>query len=360
MDQIDNLCNLPFAYHHIAVMPDVHQGYGMPIGGVLATDGVVIPNAVGVDIGCGMRAIKTDLRELSIPTLKQIMGVIRELVPVGFNHRKESNQKIATLNPSGPITEQQWVSAGKQLGTLGGGNHFIEIQKGSDGYIWAMIHSGSRNLGKQVADHYNRFAGVLNAKWHTKVEKKVDLAFLPIVDDAAHAYLAEMECCLEFAKANRASMMDSVKEAIGNAAPFKLLEEIDIHHNYAAFENHFNRNVLVHRKGATRARKDEVGIIPGSQGTASHITVGLGNPDSFHSSSHGAGRRMGRKDATRRLDLAKEIKLLDDAGVIHGIRNVADLDEAAGAYKDIELVMRQQEDLTTSTVQLRPLGVIKG
>jgi tRNA-splicing ligase RtcB len=204
--QCVNLANLPFAFKHIAIMPDVHQGYGMPIGGVLATQGVIIPNAVGVDIGCGMCSLKTSLTEINTYTLKNIMGKIREVVPVGFEHNKESQdeslmpEQIGIKYNSFPyVVEEQYKSALKQIGTLGGGNHFIEIQKGSDGFIWVMIHSGSRNLGKQVADYYNKIAVKLNERWFSKIEKKEELAFLPIETEEAKQYLCEMQYCVEFA-----------------------------------------------------------------------------------------------------------------------------------------------------------------
>ncbi len=361
MKQITNLSNLPFAFKHIAIMPDVHQGYGMPIGGVLATQGVVIPNAVGVDIGCGMCAVKTSLTELSTETLKKIMGGIRETIPVGFNHNKERQDK--SFMPSlerGCICEREYQSARYQVGTLGGGNHFIEIQKGSDGHIWIMIHSGSRNLGKQVADHYNKTAVKLNEKWNPIVPKEWELAFLPLDSNEGEDYLIEMNYCVEFAFKNRFLMMERVKEAFSKHVDCSFEPMINIAHNHARMEHHFGKDVMVHRKGATSARLNEIGIIPGSQGAKSYIVKGKGNPESFHSCSHGAGRRMGRKQATRELDLNEEIKKLNDQGIVHGIRTVRDLDEASGAYKDISTVMENQKDLVDIVVELSPLGVIKG
>lgn len=373
MEQINHLAQLPFVYHHVAIMPDAHSGYGMPIGGVLATKGIIISNAVGVDIGCGMYTVKTYLHKdnVSIEQLKKIMGLIRETVPVGFEHQKEPQEGMPSLEiindatnfRSGgiPVVVHQYNSAKKQIGTLGSGNHFCEIQYDEEGIIWYMIHSGSRNLGLKVADRYNKLAKELNERWFSSVPPKWDLAFLPIETDEAKAYLAEMEYCVEFAYANRALMGKRVEEAfyqVCNVQEFS--EPINIAHNYAAWENHFGQNVIVHRKGATRARTGEFGIIPGSQGTSSYIVEGLGNPESFQSCSHGAGRKMGRKDATRRLNLEEEIKKLDDQGIIHGIRNVSDLDEASGAYKSIESVMENQSDLVRIVTKLQPLAVIKG
>jgi tRNA-splicing ligase RtcB len=365
MVQIKNLANLPFAFKHVAIMPDSHCGYGMPIGGVLATEGVIIPNAVGVDIGCGMSAMRLDLTDISRDLLKGVMGEIRNKIPVGFEHRKESNSQLmpdisSELSLKGKIIEQQYASACKQLGTLGGGNHFIEIQKGSDGFIWVMIHSGSRNLGKQVCDYYNGLAECLNERWHTSVPIKQELAFLPMESAEAKAYKLEMDYCLAFSTANRDLMMRDITEIFFSIMGATPKETINIQHNYAQWENHFGKNVIIHRKGATSAREGEIGIIPGSQGTKSYIVKGKGNPDSFMSCSHGAGRKMGRKQAERELNLEEEVRKLDEQGILHAIRGKKDLDEASGAYKDIDMVMRNQMDLVDIVVELSPLGVIKG
>lgn len=373
LEQARNLANLPFIFKHVALMPDCHQGYGMPIGGVIATNDVIIPNAVGVDIGCGMCAVKTSLTEIDTETLKKIMGEIRKIVPVGFNKHKE--KRDGDLMPKNyvfgtiPIVFQEWEKAQYSLGTLGGGNHFIEIQKGSDGHIWIMIHSGSRNLGKQVADHYNNIAIELNEKWKSVVPKEWQLAFLPINSDEGQAYIREMNYCVEFALANRALMMDRIIEIFENEYPRsgdgvipEIVAEpmINIAHNYASLENHYGESVWVHRKGATLVREGSLGIIPGSQGSKSYIVLGKGNQESFNSCSHGAGRKMGRKEAERTLNLEEEKKKLDDMGVIHAIRGLADLDEAPGAYKDINTVMANQVDLIDVVVELTPLAVIKG
>ncbi len=372
MVQVNNLSKLPFLYKHIALMPDCHMGYGMPIGGVIASKGYVIPNAVGVDIGCGIIAQPTNLlvKDFSTETLKQIMGLIRKNIPVGFNHNKEPcdisemprGKRLYRLdadNSNLPICSREFNSAMYQLGTLGGGNHFIEIQKGDDGYVWIMIHSGSRNLGKKVCDYYNGLAKDLNNKWFSKTQN--DLNFLPITSEEGKQYMEEMNYCLDFAQENRNKMMNGCKRIFKEiCAGIEFKEAINIHHNYAAFENHFKEKVIVHRKGATKATEGLKGIIPGSQGTCSYIVEGLGNPESFKSCSHGAGRKMGRKDACRRLNLEEEKKKLDDKGIVHGIRNVNDLDEASGAYKPIDEVMANQSDLVKILVKLEPLGVIKG
>lgn len=362
LEQAKNLANLPFAFKHIAIMPDSHQGYGMPIGGVLATKGVIIPNAVGVDIGCGMCATKTSLTELNTNTLKKIIGEIRKVVPVGFNKHQEKQDE--NLMPEAPeflpiICLREYDNALKSLGTLGGGNHFIEIQKGNDGYIWIMIHSGSRNLGKQVADYYHKLAVKLNDKWYSNNVNK-ELAFFPIDSDEGQSYINEMNYCVEFALANRKLMMDRIKAIFFKETSCDFDNMINIAHNYARMENHFGENVIVHRKGATLATTETIGIIPGSQGTKSYIVKGKGNLESFTSCSHGAGRKMGRGQAQRDLNLEDEIKRLDDMGIIHAIKEIKDLDEASGAYKDINEVMENQKDLVDILVELTPLGVIKG
>jgi len=356
--QARNLANLPFVFKWVAIMPDSHQGYGMPIGGVLATSGVIVPNAVGVDIGCGMAACKTSLTEISTEALKSVMGKIRKVIPVGFNHQAEEQRWDGFDDaPDIPIIQRELSSAKKQLGTLGGGNHFIEIQRGDDGHIWLMIHSGSRNFGLKTADEYHKTAQRLCEKWYSFMPDK-DLAFLPIDTDAGNAYYKAMNYCLKFAQANRALMIGRAIDALYSETGATVLDEIDIHHNYAAFEHHYGKDVLVHRKGATKATLGLTGIIPGSMGTFSYITEGLGNPESFFSSSHGAGRRMGRNEAKRTLNLESEqVKM---AGIVHGLRSASELDEAPGAYKDIDVVMENQNDLVKIRVSLSPLANIKG
>ena len=371
LDQAKNLACLPFAYSHIAVMPGAHIGYGMPIETILAADGVVIPNAVGVDIGCGMCSVETNFHEFG--DIKKIMGEIRKRIPVGFKKHSKNQigmPKTLIFDKGLPIVHREISNAQKSLGTLGGGNHFIEFQKDQDtNRIHIMIHSGSRNLGLKVAHHYNEVAKYLNRRYFASVPKEWDLAFLPLDSEEGQAYIREMNYCIEFAHANRQKMLDVIFQIlvyfghyIDNSIGLQKARDsvINIAHNYATMENHFGKNVMVHRKGATLARKDTRGIIPGSQGTKSYIVRGLGNPDSFQSCSHGAGRRMGRKQAQRELDLATEIKKLDDQGIVHSIRGVKDLDEASGAYKDIDVVMENQKDLVTIEKTLIPIAVIKG
>lgn len=365
--QAKNLANLPFAFSHICLMPDTHQGYGMPIGGVLATKEVIIPNAVGVDIGCGMCAVKTNIESETLhpDTIKSVMKHIRAVIPLGFNHHKEKQeesrmpQKFDVDNLL--VVKKQYQSALKQIGTLGGGNHFIELQKDETGKLWIMIHSGSRNIGLKVAEHYNNVAKKLNASWYSSVDPKWDLAFLPFHTDAAKQYYQEMQYCISFAFANRQLMMERIQEIVGNDIPgVEYHPLINIAHNYAAWEEHFGEKVIVHRKGATSAFAGETGIIPGSQGTKSYIVEGIGNPDSFMSCSHGAGRLMSRTRAIRELNLEEEKRKLDELGIIHSIRGRSDLEEAASAYKDISKVMQFQHDLVQIKTELSPLAVIKG
>ncbi len=368
MQQIENLCTLPFLFHHLAIMPDVHAGMGMPIGGVLACVDAVIPNAVGVDIGCGMCAVKTNWRVDDIPAdvlRKQIMRGIRERIPLGMDHHKERQDE--SYLPQGhdidklTVVKAQYISAQRQVGTLGGGNHFIELQRDEQGMLWIMIHSGSRNLGKQVGDHYNKLAVMLNERWHSVVKPELRLAFLPLRTQEFNDYWAEMQYCVEFALCNRRLMMERIQEVIADALPgIKFEPMINIAHNYAAWEHHYGKNVIVHRKGATLAREGIVGIIPGSQGTASYIVEGLGNPDSFNSCSHGAGRLMSRTAAVKTLSLEDEVKKLDEQGIVHAIRSQRDLEEAAGAYKDIEQVINNELDLVKILTRLLPIAVIKG
>ena len=365
LTQACNLANLPCAFHHVALMADAHVGYGMPIGGVLATEDAVIPNAVGVDIGCGMCAVRTGLGGLDMGDLKKIIAALRQAIPLGFGHHKRPRPETAMPAISGldlPVVAEEFASARCQLGTLGGGNHFLEIQQGSDNRIWLMVHSGSRNLGFKVAAHYNKLAVQRAAnQGREAIPKAWQLAMLPVEDRLGQQYLAEMEYCVAFARANRASMMAVFIEIVAEMSGCASFEApLDVAHNYAALEEHFGHRVWVHRKGATRAFAGELGIIPGSQGSSSYIVRGLGNAQSFMSCSHGAGRVLGRKEAQRVLDLQAEIKKLDALQVVHSLRHRADLEEAPGAYKDINRVLANQRDLIEVVVELRPLAVLKG
>lgn len=367
-EEVMNLCSLPFVYKHIALMPDAHGGKGMPIGGVLATNDVVIPNAVGVDIGCGMCAVQTNILVSNITDeilRKKILRGIRKQIPIGKGHHKvrqsEEHMPKGFNIDNMTIVKRQYLAALKQIGTLGGGNHFIELQRDENNYLWIMIHSGSRNLGKRVCDYYNEKAEMLNKIWYSEVKVENQLPFLPKESKEFKEYWEEMEYCVAFAFANRKLMMERIQDVISDVFPEVCFGEmINICHNYAAYEEHFGKNVIVHRKGAVRALEGELGIIPGSQGTKSYIVEGRGNEDSFTSSSHGAGRKMSRSEAVRNLSLEKEIELLNSQNIIHAIRSKHDLEEAASAYKDIDEVMENQSDLVKIITKLLPIAVIKG
>lgn len=366
LEQSRHLADLPFAFRHVAIMPDTHQGYGMPIGGVLATVGVVIPNAVGVDIGCGMRAWPLDCTVDEFMAKRDaIMHEIHRAIPTGFSHHKESQpdwagaELLQVGDGRFPILEREYEKSLTQIGTLGGGNHFIEAQADAGGMAWFMLHSGSRNVGFQVAKHYNKLAVDMNARWHSSVPKEHELAFLPLDSDEGQTYIKEMNACLRFAYLNREHMMHAIqsvlyREGIGWG------DEIDIHHNYATMENHFGKNVMVHRKGAVRARDGETVIIPGSMGSASYIGVGLGNRESFMSCSHGAGRAMGRKAAQRAIPAADVLAEMEAADISLYKAKKADVaEECRQAYHDIDMVMANQADLVRTTTTLRPLAVVK-
>ncbi len=369
--QAQNIENHPWLVGNVCLMPDTHEGYGMPIGGVVALNDAICPNMVGVDIGCGMLAVKTSLTDITTDQLKAILGGskeyqggIRANIPVGFDHHKKDISHSlfdAPIWNKTTICKQEKESARRQLGTLGGGNHFIEIQKGDDGHIWFMIHSGSRNLGYKVAKYYNEVAKKLCTQWKQDEIVKNDLAILPKGTKEFDEYLEEMNLCLYFAYENRQMMATFIKEEFLRVfKDIEFLQEINIHHNYASIEHHYDRDVWVHRKGATLARENTIGIIPGSQGTSSYIVQGLGNPKSLCSCSHGAGRKMSRKKAIENLDLANEQSILDNKGILHSLRHKNSLDEAPSAYKDIDIVMEEQKDLVKILVKLEPLAVVKG
>ncbi|HHX50969.1 MAG TPA: RtcB family protein [Clostridia bacterium] len=356
--QTINLSNLPFAFSHIALMADAHEGFGMPIGGVLATQGMIIPNAVGVDIGCGVTAVRTDIIDISTRQVEKIIKNSYRVIPVGFKHHKkprewEGFQEMPQLR----VLRQEMNSAKRQIGTLGSGNHFCSIEKGSDGHIWLMVHSGSRNFGYKVANHYNKVAKNLNRKTGL-VPSHYDLAPFSLDSSEGQEYYQAMSFCLEFAKANREFLFRAFFEGFAQeTGAERILQKIDIHHNYAAIEHHFDTEVIVHRKGATRALQGELGVIPGSMGTPSYIVEGLGNPESFMSCSHGAGRVISRRKANELF--TEEMANLAMEGVVFSGWG-GDYSEAPMAYKDIGEVMSNQKDLVRPLVKLSPLGVMKG
>lgn len=385
IDQIEVISRIPFV-EHIAIMPDTHQGMLCPIGGVVATNNIVVPSWVGVDCGCGMIAVKTSLTtdNLSDEALKiRLHHSVCRGVPMGFSHntqvrintlKKQLGQKVDYIFEKSGVNESLKVlpdaekSIWEQLGTLGGGNHFLEINYDENKSIWIVIHSGSRNIGKKVGDYFNRLAQEQNEIWYSVDTKGIP--FLPVNTSEGKAYLKWMDFALRFAYLNRAVMMNEVKGCLQHEFPMSIdwEPEINIHHNYAAIENHFGKNVWVHRKGATSAKLDETGIIPGSMGTATYITKGLGNEQSLMSCSHGAGRRMGRKafniEANTPEMMAEIQKSME--GITHTKfgketnrkgkeTGMLDVSEAPQAYKNIEDVMANQADLVKPIHKLLPL-----
>jgi tRNA-splicing ligase RtcB len=378
LKQIRNLAMHPVVRQHVAVMPDCHAGLGMPIGGVIAVEDAVIPSAVGVDIGCGMVAVETDVpaeRFAEMPVRRAFLEALKERIPVGegvAHHDEQDWDGFAHYLDSGG--ESQWVSRldRKNLGTLGGGNHFAELQKSDAGFIWMMIHSGSRNLGNRVERFYHARASKFNQMFHTPLPDE-QLAFLPVeAPDGSH-YLRDMAFALRYAQENRTRMMAQAKEVLARFVPeVRFLLEVNIHHNYAAKETHFGKDYWIHRKGATSAKLDELGIIPGSMGTASYIVRGLGNPGSFMSCSHGAGRVMSRTKACQELtpeacDAALEGVAYDRwkpskpfGKKTSKTRGALDLSEAPQAYKPIDDVIAAELDLIEPLTRLMPLAVLKG
>jgi len=375
--QAEDLACHPLVYHHVALMPDCHPGYGMPIGGVIACIQAVIPNAVGVDIGCGMGAVKTNIHvteETSRKKLREIVNNIKSRVPCGEgkSHKKPQvwdgfDEKLDELSERPWMDKHTRELAKRNLGTLGGGNHFIEIQADTNDTMWLMIHSGSRHLGNVIAKYYHQLAVDINTQWHSDIPTK-ELAFLPSESDEGRLYIHDMNFALDYASENRKRIMDNVMTAFQDMYPHAVFDEpVNIHHNYAVNENHFDKNVWVHRKGATSARMDEIGIIPGSMGTPSFIVKGLGNPKSFMSCSHGAGRVFGRTEASKKLtpkecDKAMGQIVYDRWNKIRRgkAKGLYDLGEAPQAYKDIHSVIGAQKDLVIPMVTLRPLAVVKG
>lgn len=372
--QARNLARHPALRHHVALMPDCHTGYGMPIGGVVAAKNAVIPSAVGVDIGCGMVAVETDVpaeRLAEMSFRRAIQTKVKERIPVGEGVYHKEKQEWAGfeeyLDHNGSPAFANTLDR-HDLGTLGGGNHFIEIQKSDAGFVWLMIHSGSRNLGKRVEEFYHERAAKLNAAYFVNLPDP-DLAFLPITEPDGHNYFRDMNYALRYAKENRRRMMAVLKETFSEFVPEAgFVREVNIHHNYAAFEEHFGEMLCIHRKGATSAKPDEIGIIPGSMGTASYIVRGLGNPMSFMSCSHGAGRTMSRIAACSNLTVEECDRAM--SGIVcerwkplkrYGkTRDLTDLSEAPQAYKPIDAVIAAEADLVEPLVRLTPLASLKG
>lgn len=363
LEQLRNAARHPAVGDHVAVMPDCHVGYGVTIGCVLPTVGAVLPTAVGVDIACGVSAVRTPLTHDPAKTGAQFWGdwaaAVRRSVPTGFAAHKD-NQKWEGLGYAFRAESLQPLmreKAAVQLGTLGGGNHFLEAQVDEEGSIWLMVHSGSRHIGLRVADHYTKLAEEISRARGERVPK--DLASLPLDYETAADYLTDMQWATEYALESRYRMVEAMIRALG-LDPEELGGReaiINIHHNFARIEEHGGEQVVVHRKGATSARDGEIGLIPGSMGAPSYVVRGLGNPESFASCSHGAGRQMGRKQAKKRID---EATLRASLAGTFTRPSMGFVDEAPGAYKDVTRVIAQQSDLVEIFHTLRPLITVKG
>lgn len=365
LDQLTQTANLPFVFKHVAAMPDVHVGIGATVGSVVATQNAIVPACVGVDIGCGMMAVKTPLRADEVAgAAGKIRSFIESAIPVGFQGNKSLTDTVKAWKgwKQFPVREN-YVDKTKiksQLGSLGGGNHFIEVCLDKTEAVWVMLHSGSRNVGKTIAEAYIKKAQALCAKNLVRLPHR-DLAYLEEGSGEFTEYLAALEWCQAYAQQNRTEMMnrilDRLARELNSGEPIKRLIEVNCHHNYVARERHFGENVLLTRKGAVRAQKGELGIIPGSMGAASFIVRGLGNAESFHSCSHGAGRTMSRAQAKKRFnlkDLARQtagVECRKDRGI---------LDEIPGAYKDIKQVMANQSDLVEVVAELKQVLCVKG
>lgn len=383
LEQAYHLANLPFIHKWVSLMPDTHTGTGMPIGGVIAAKDVIIPNAVGVDIGCGMIFTRTNIKVDDIKDIETgngsliqaIIGDILRNIPVGFNRYKTPQPSIALDTAkeewdkyeNNPILHPLIEDGYYQVGTLGGGNHFIELQEDNEGCLGIMIHSGSRHFGKEVCDYFHKTAREINNRWYSMVPDEYRLAFLPIDTREGQDYINWMNLSLAYAYENREHMMKKTCDIVASyiekhtdlSVSFE--DSINCHHNYASLENHYNANVWVHRKGATRVRAGEIAIIPGAMGSYSYIVEGKGNPESFNSSSHGAGRAYSRSGAMKAFSAEEVILDLREQGVVLGKHKKKDVaEECRFAYKDIDKVMDNQKDLVTPILKLKTVGVVKG
>jgi len=369
--QARNVGNLEIAIDHAALMPDAHSGFGMPIGGVLFAEGAVVPYAIGVDIGCGVQVARTNLvweDSLTPAKLRAVLRQIQRDVPTGFAvHRQPPIPRDRMLQLVGVEAPDSiargWLDrALVSVGTLGGGNHFLEVQRDDDNRVYFMLHSGSRNLGKQICDLFAKRALAVDRQAGRTLPDP-ELAYLRFDEDEdADRYWDAMTFALRWAELNRRQMMDRVEGAFRKHASVHRFERlVDVHHNYAAPEEHGGVRGIVHRKGAVRAGAGDSVLIPGSMGTVSYIGEGLGNPDSFETCQHGAGRALGRNAAKRAKSSAEVFEEMAAWG-IEFISNEPKTaaEEAAFAYKDIESVMALSTDLVRPVTRLRPLGVVKG
>jgi tRNA-splicing ligase RtcB len=362
LDQLKRIAALPWVFKHVAVMPDVHLGKGATVGSVIAMKDAVAPAAVGVDIGCGMAALKTNLTANDLPdSLRPLRSAFEAAVPVGFSQHRDATkfaEKLSlwkTFDDLAPEVQDLKSKALKQCGSLGGGNHFIELCLDQSGGVWLMLHSGSRNIGKTLAEiHIAKARKLL----HNQSLPDRDLAVFLKGTPEMNAYRHDLFWAQSYAFANREAMLALLKDVLVDFFPAIAFEApILCHHNYVSEEVHFGEDVLVTRKGAIRAGRGEWGIIPGSMGTRSYIVQGLGNPESFESASHGAGRRMSRTQAKKKLNLRDleaqtlGVECRKDGGV---------LDEAPAAYKDIDQVIAHQADLVEVKYQLKQVLCVKG
>lgn len=378
-EQLKNISQMPFIHKWVAAMPDVHLGKGATIGSVIPTKGAVIPAAVGVDIGCGMMAVKTELTAAELPdSLGPMRSAIESLVPHGRSMNRSKRDKGAWNDVPDDIA-RQWNSnlAGefkflsekhgvlkntnnvKHLGTLGTGNHFIEICLDEHNQVWVMLHSGSRGVGNRIGTHFIELAKKDMEKWMINLPDK-DLAYFPEGTDHFDDYVRAVEWAQTYARINREAMMQRTLNAMANVLNRPVigqLEAVNCHHNYVQRENHYGENVLLTRKGAVSARKDQLGIIPGSMGARSFIVRGLGNEESFCSCSHGAGRIMSRTQAKKMVSLDEHIKATEGVEC----RKDADVvDETPAAYKNIDDVMAAQSDLVEVVYTLKQVVCVKG
>ncbi len=370
--QLINIARLPFVYRHVAAMPDVHLGIGATVGSVIPTVGAIIPAAVGVDIGCGMCAVRTSLRAEHLPdSLRDIRLAIEDAVPVGFAMHKETPMGVSKIWRKRfaegykemiarfPKLEQKEASAApRQLGTLGGGNHFIEICLDEAGAVWAMLHSGSRGIGNKIGVFFIERAKQIAKERDIRLPDQ-NLAWLEDGSADFRDYVRWLGWAQDYARANRDAMLKSIVGVLTRRFPDLALTAgaVNCHHNYAHLEEHFGHRVWVTRKGAVRAGEGELGIIPGSMGAKSFIVRGKGNAESFMTCSHGAGRTMSRNAAKKAFTLA------DHAAATEGVECRKDhgvLDETPGAYKDIDAVMAAQRDLVEVVHTLKQVVCVKG
>ena len=369
--QVLNVTSLPFIHKHVAVMPDVHWGIGATVGSVIPTKGAIIPAAVGVDIGCGMVAARTTLTANDLPeSLSGIRAEIEDAVPVGQGEHKVSPYKdtyrksgLAGLLDKHPKLATMtrgniWDKAVRQTGSLGGGNHFIEVCLDTEDRVWVMLHSGSRGVGNLIGRYFIEIAKEDMRTHHINL-RDVNLAYVSEGTQHFNDYVEAVGWAQDYAANNREVMMKLVIEALRKHLPDFKIEDaaINCHHNYVQQENHFGANVWVTRKGAVSAREGQLGIIPGSMGERSFIVRGKGNPESFCSCSHGAGRVMSRGKAK------EAISLDDHAEATRGVecrKDVGVLDESPAAYKDIDAVMAAQDDLVEIVHTLKQVLCVKG